>query len=199
VVLLGLLPGRDSVIPLELALGALALEAMGGDKALDLGHLDGGLLALTTRHLTLEAVLLLHLVSLVESEKLPDASGTLGTQTAGDRGLSEAGELALALADDDKVEDLDVRGHNAATDGLTLALTLPALAVARGALLEKKADALSGHHTLLHGEPLLVISARDLEDIPLELVTEDIANDLLVHALVVELAPATPQTIAQNI
>ena len=63
------------------------LEALGGDKALDLGHLDGGLLALTTRHLTLEAVLLLHLVSLVESEKLPDASSTLRTQTAGHRDL----------------------------------------------------------------------------------------------------------------
>lgn len=63
------------------------LETLGSDKALDLGHLDGGLLALTTRYLTLDAVLLLHLVSLVESEKLPDASGTLRTQTAGHRGL----------------------------------------------------------------------------------------------------------------
>jgi len=103
---------------------------------------------------------------------------------------SESGELALALADDHQVEDLDIRGHNAAADGLTLALTLPALAVARGALLKKKADTLSGHHTLLHGETLLVVSARDLEDVPLELITEDIANHLLVHALVIELAPA---------
>lgn len=59
------------------------LETLGCNKALDLGHLDGGLLALTTRHLTLEAVLLLHLVSLVKSEKLPDAGGTLGTEAAG--------------------------------------------------------------------------------------------------------------------
>ena len=105
------------------------------------------------------------------------------------RRTSEAGELALALADDDQVENLDVRGHDAAADGLALALTLPALAVARGALLEQKADALRRHHTLLHRETLLVVATRDLEDVPLELVADDIAEHLLVHAFVVELAP----------
>jgi len=58
------------------------LETLGCNKALDLGHLDGGLLALTTGHLTLEAVLLLHLVGLVKGEQLPDSGGTLGTEAA---------------------------------------------------------------------------------------------------------------------
>jgi len=105
----------------------------------------------------------------------------------------KAGKLALALADDNQVKNLDVRGYNAATDGLALALSLPALAVAAGALLEQEADALGSHHTLLHGETLLVITARDLEDVPLELITEGVSRHLLVHALVVELAPA-PRT-----
>lgn len=57
-------------------------------------------------------------------------------------------------------------------------------------LLEEEAHALVLHDTLDHGEALLVVATRDLEDVALPLVTERVGRNLLRDALVVERAPA---------
>ena len=84
---------------------------------------------------------------------------------------------------------MDVGRDDASTDRLPLALSLPAGTVAGGSLLEEEADTFAGHDTLLHGETLLVISSRDLEDVSLELIAKHVTLYFLVHALVVEFAP----------
>lgn len=42
------------------------------------------------------------------------------------------------------------------------------------------------HHTLLHGEALLVVSTSYAEDVSLELVADTVARHLLTHAAVHE-------------
>jgi hypothetical protein len=166
------------------------LETLRGNETLDLRHLDGGLLVTATRNLTLHPVLLLQLISLVKSKELADASRTLGTKAPRDGGISETRKLALSLLDNNQVQNLDFRRNDAATNALPLPLALPALAIARGSLLQKQAHALGCHDTLLHGETLLVVASRDLEDVTLELIAHNITKNLLVHTLIVELAPA---------
>jgi hypothetical protein len=166
------------------------LEALRGNKTLDLGHLDGRLLALPTRHLTLNPILLLQLVSFVKGKELADACCTLGTKAPRNRGICEARKIALSLLHDHQVENLDLGRDDATANTLPLPLTLPALAIARGPLLQEQADTLGCHDTLLHGETLLVVASRDLEDVTLELIAQNVTNNLLVHTLIVEIAPA---------
>ena len=42
------------------------------------------------------------------------------------------------------------------------------------------------HDTLLHGEPLLVVAARDAEDVAFEFVTDAVGGDFGTHAAVHE-------------
>ena len=185
-----------AALDLEAGGSALALQALGGHQSLDLRHLDRGLLALSARNLTLYTVSLLEMILLVEGEELADAGSTLRTEAAGNVAVGESWELSLALLDNHKVKNLDVGRHNAAANGLALALSLPTRAVAGGTLLKQEADALRRHDTLLHRETLLVIATRDLENISLELFAENITNNLLVHSLVEEL---TPENISQTV
>lgn len=165
------------------------LQTLRSNQTLNLGHLNSGLLV-STGHLTLHPVLLLQLVGLVKGKKLADASGTLRAKAPRNIGIRKAWQLTLTLLDDHQVKNLDFRGNNAAANALPLPLTLPALAIAGGPLLQKQAHALGSHDTLLHGETLLVVASRDLEDVTLELIAHNISNNLLVHTLIVELAPA---------
>jgi len=101
-------------------------------------------------------------------------------------GVGEAGQLGVALLDDGESEDSKVGGDDAATDGLALALTSAAGAVAGVAVGEEQAHTGRVHDTLLHGEALLVVAAGDLEDVALELVANGVAGDFLTHAAVHE-------------
>eukprot|EP00982_Pelagococcus_subviridis_P015057 31376-Pelagococcus_subviridis.AAC.16 len=102
--------------------------------------------------------------------------------------VRETGKRAGALLDDHEVEHGDVLGHDAAADSLTPALTLPAAVTQEPgrALLHEEEHALRGEDTLLHAEPLLVVAAHDLEDVPFELLAEALAVDLRGDALVVK-------------
>ena len=100
--------------------------------------------------------------------------------------VGKAGDVGITLLHDGEGEDGKVLLDDAATDGLPLALTGAARAVAGVALSKEETDTRRVHDTLLHGETLLVISAGDAEDIALPLVTKGVGGDLLRDLLVVE-------------
>ena len=83
------------------------------------------------------------------------------------------------LLDDDQVEDRDVRLDDAATDRLPPTVTLAALGEAGVVTREQQAGALRDEHALLHRETLLVVTARDAEDVAGKLLAEGLARDLL--------------------
>jgi hypothetical protein len=127
-----------------------------------------------------------HIIFLAETEEPADLRGTLGTKTLGVNGVGKAGEVGVTLLHNGEGKDREVGGDDAATDGLALALTSAARAVARVALGEEEAHTGGVHNTLLHGEALLVVAAGDLEDVALELVADGVARDFLTHAAVHE-------------
>jgi len=53
-------------------------------------------------------------------------------------------------------------------------------------LLEKKSDSAVDQDTLLHGESLFVVSTSDLENVALELFSENFTIDFLALSSVVE-------------
>lgn len=125
-------------------------------------------------------------VLLGQVEEPPDLGGTLGAETFGEDGVSKTGDLRLALLDDDKGKDSDIGSNDAATDRLAAALTGASGAVAGVAVGEEELDTVGEEDTLLHGETLLVVSTGDTEDVPLPLISEGIARDLLGDLLVVD-------------
>lgn len=151
---------------------ARALVAQGavGHQALDAGRL----VSLVAVVLELAADHeLAHVVLLRQTEQLADVARSLGTQAAGSRRrlVRQTRNLLLALLHDHQVQHADVRTHDAAAHGLSLALTLTVIrrkgdyiatrSVARHAVSEQKAHTVVAQHTLLHGEALLVVSSRD--------------------------------------
>lgn len=119
------------------------------------------------------------IVLLGQVEESANLGGTLGTKTLGEDDIGQSGDVLLALLDDNEGEDGDIGGDDAATDGLALALTGAAGAVARVAVGEEKADTVGNEDTLLHGETLLVVSTGDTEDVALPLVAQRVARDFL--------------------
>lgn len=170
----------DDLVDLAVADVALALHALGGDQALDLGGLGGLALTLAANDVLGDVVVL------GETEQLTDLGGALGTQATGGGLVGETGNLGIALLDDDELHDGQVVTGDATANGLALAGTLAALTEGLHALGEEQADTLVGEDTLHHRETLLVIAARDTEDVALELFREDAAIHLGAHALVHE-------------
>jgi len=165
---------------------ALALEDNGGDKTLDLGGLGVGLL-LGVLGLDLAANdELADIIILGQVEELADVVGTLGSEALGDGGVGKTGKVLLTLLDNGDGEDRHVGGDDASADGLALALTGAAGAVARVTLGQQEADTGGEEDSLLHGETLLVVTSGDAEDVTLELVTERVDGNLSGDALVVK-------------
>lgn len=120
--------------------------------------------------------------------------------------IGDAWELGIALLDDGEGEHGQVHANDAAADRLSLALAGSSRSVARVAVGEEEADTGWVHNTLLHcchcqlscppsimlnsamrtREALLVVAARDLEDVALELVAQAVALDFLAHSAVQE-------------
>lgn len=182
-----------------------ALEALGGNQPLDFGtsrtdvrilsrngRLGDLRLGVRLRILLLGALdlpannVLPDVVLLGEVEELADLSRTLGAKALGEDGVGQAGDLVVALLDDYEGEDGNIGTDDAATDGLALALTGAAGAVARVAVGEEEADTVGHEDTLLHRETLLVVTAGDTEDVALPLVAERVPRDFLRDLLLVE-------------
>ena len=100
--------------------------------------------------------------------------------------VGQAGNVLVTLLDDAESKDREVHADNASTDGLPLALTSAAGAVAGVAIGEEEADTSWVHDTLLHRETLLVVTAGDPDDVALELVANAVGRDFLTHAAVHE-------------
>ena len=107
---------------------ALVLETLGSDQTLDLGGLGVFGLALLGDGTADDE--LADVVLLVETEEAADLGGTLGTETLGDDGVGQTGKLTLTLLDDGEGQDGKVEVGDGTTDGLALALTGAAGAVA---------------------------------------------------------------------
>lgn len=95
--------------------------------------------------------------------------------------VGEAGDLIITLLDNAEGKDGEIHADDASTDGLSLALTGSARAVAGVSLGEEKTDTGRVHDTLLHGETLLVVSTGDAEDVALELVADGVTRNLSAH------------------
>lgn len=125
-----------------------------------------------------------HIVILAEGEEAADLGGALGSETLGVDDVGQAGDVGITLLDDSEGEDGQVHADDAATDGLPLALTSAAGAVAGVTLGEQESDTGRVHDTLLHGETLFVVSTGDAEDVALELIAKVVTGDLSAHLLI---------------
>lgn len=187
---LGILGGgtlrRLDALALESEAVSLALQDDGSDETLDSGRLECGLLALLLCRDFATDDVLADIVILAEIEELSDLAGTLRAKSARNGNVGEAGQLLLAILHNDDRQNCKIGADDAAADRLALALACAARAVARVSLGKQKADSVVEEDSLLHREALLVISAGNLEDVPLKLVAKGIDLDLLRNALVVE-------------
>jgi hypothetical protein len=185
-VLVGLILDLLSLAALESGTVALVLEALGSDQTLDLGSLGVRRLALTLGLDLSSDNVLTDIVILGEAEELADLGGALGSETLGVDDVGETGDLVITLLDDGESEDGEIHADDAATDGLSLALTGAAGAVAGVAVGEEEADTGRVQDTLLHGETLLVVASGDAEDVALELIANGVTGNLSTHALLHE-------------
>lgn len=122
-----------------------------------------------------------YIVILGEAEETADLGSALGAETLGVNDVGEAGDVSLALLDDGKSKNREIHAGDATTDGLSLALTSAAGAVAGVAVSEEETDTVGSHNTLLHGETLLVVATSDAEDVALPLIAKGVAGDLSTH------------------
>lgn len=97
----------------------LALETLRSNQALDLGGLGVVLLALAGDGAADDE--LADVVLLVETEEAADLGGTLGTESLGNDGVGEAGEVALTLLDDAQSEDSEILTSDGCTENSTSA------------------------------------------------------------------------------
>ena len=117
----------------------LVLETLGSNQTLDTGGLGVVLLALAGDSTADDE--LADVILVVETEETTDLGGTLGTQTLGDDGVGQTGQLALTLLDDAEGQDGKVEVGDGTTDRLALALTSAAGAVAAVAVAKEKTGA----------------------------------------------------------
>ena len=163
---------------------SLTLQPLWRDETLDGWSLEGILLAFT-RDLSLHHVLS-DVVVFGQVKELSDLGGTLDTESTWVGGVCEARDFARTLLDNDKRDDGEVRVDDAATDGLSLTFTGPSWTVARGALGHQQGDTGVGQDTLLHWETLLVVTARDSDNVASPFVTQTVGAELGREPLVEE-------------
>jgi hypothetical protein len=161
----------------------LVLETLRGDETLDLGGL--GVWSFVSFGLEFTANdELANIVLLAKTEETANLGSTLRTKTLGMNHISDSREFVVALLHDAKSQNGKVHANNATTNTLPLPLASATGTIARVPSSEEEPNTTRRHDTLLHRETLLVIAARDAEDVALELVADAVAGDLLSHAAV---------------
>jgi len=166
----------------------LALQHKRSDQTLNLGCFADGLSLLIGESAGNDVFG--DIVILGQVEESANVVGALGPQTAGDGIVRQTSDRIIADLDHGEVEHGDILGHDAAADGLALALSGPALSVTLVALVHEETDAGVGEDALAHGEALLVVTAGNAEDVAGEFFAEDGAVDFLRHAAFVEVLEA---------
>ncbi len=127
-----------------------------------------------------------HIVELRQAKELADLGGALRAEALRQHHVRQARDVGVALLHDAERQHAEVHADDTAAHALALALAAAARAVARVAVAQQQAHARRVQHALLHGEALLVVAARDAEDVALELVADAVAGHLGAHAAVHE-------------
>lgn len=97
-------------------------------------------------------------------------------------------QLLLSLLHYAQRQHTQIHTHNTTPHTLPLSLPRPPRAVAAVSITQQQSHPSRVHNALLHGEALLVVAARDLEDVAFEFGTEVVTRDLGAHAAVHEYA-----------
>ena len=92
----------------------------------------------------------------VQSRRGEPSETDLGAKALGEDLVGETRDVVLTLLDNDEGEGTDVGANDASSDGLALALSRLAGAVARVALREEELNTVGDEDTLLEGESLLL-------------------------------------------
>jgi len=171
------------------ASGALKDERR--NQSLDFGRLGLRLLLSLLQLQRSAHDVLSDIIVFVEVEQLANLASSLGAETAGNRGVSQAWNLGFTLLNDDKVENRQVGVDDASSHASTMTLSRASGSVTGVLGAEEKADTPVSQHALHHGETLLVVSTADAENVTLPLVAERVTRDFLRHLLVEENAEFT--------
>ena len=92
-------------------------------------------------------------------------------------------QLLLPLLNNREGQHRQIHRHNAPSHALPPPLARATGSVAAMPQAEEQPDTRRVHDALLHGETLLVVAARDLEDVALEFGADAVAGDFGAHAL----------------
>jgi len=160
-------------------------------QSLDLGSLRLRLLLSLLQLQRSAHDVLSDVIVFVEVEQLANLASSLGSETARNRGVSQAWNISFTLLDDDEVENRQVGVDDASSHASTMTLSRASGSVTGVLGAEEETDTPVGQHTLHHGETLLVVSTADAENVTLPLVAERVARDFLRHLLVEENAEFT--------
>jgi hypothetical protein len=127
-----------------------------------------------------------HIIFLAETEEATNLGGALRAQSLWVNGVSDSGNVAVALLDNAESKNSEVHADDAATDGLALAFTSAAGAIAGVSLREQQANTSGMHNTLFHRKALLVVAASDFEDVAFEFVAQRVRWNFLAHSSIHE-------------
>jgi len=126
------------------------------------------------------------IVLLVQVEELSDLVGSLWSKSSVNNGVGQAGDVVVALSDDDGGEHAQVVVDDATSNRLSLSLAGSAAGVTGGTVLEEESNSVSAENTLFHAETLLVLTTGDPEHVALVLVSEWVGGNLVGDSLLVE-------------
>ena len=105
--------------------------------------------------------------------------------------VGQSRNVLITLLDDAERQHTEIHPDDATPNTLPLPLARPTGSIARVSLAEQEPHPSRVHHALLHRKALLVVPARDPEDVPLELVPDAVAGHFGAHASVHEDAQFT--------
>lgn len=128
------------------------LQPHGGDEPLDLGSLGVRLGTLGLAGNLTPDDELPDVVVLAQVEEPPDLGGPLGSETLGQNGVGQTGDLVVSLLDDDDREDGNVRVDDATSDRLPLSLAVSSGSVTRVTVSKEESDSVGEEDSLFHGE-----------------------------------------------
>ena len=128
------------------------LQSHRGDEPLDLGSLGVRLGTLGLSGNLSPDHKLPNIIVLGQVEEPPNLGSPLGSETLGEDGIGQTGDLLFSLLDDDDREDGNVGVDDAASDGLSLTLAISSGSVTRVTVGEEETGTLGEEDSLLHGE-----------------------------------------------
>jgi len=170
---------------LALLVESLASVSLLGDESLNLGGFVESLV--TAFDLPTDNVFG-NIVLLSKGEGLSNLANSLGTESSGSLSVGETSDVGFTLLENLEGDDTEIGSADAASDGLSLPLTISSRSVGLGPRSEEDSDTAVDHDTLFHGESLLVVTAGDSEGVSFEFSTKNFTIDIRAHSSVVEVA-----------